>query len=108
MGHVLLLVVVAAHEALHGGRQRRSFGGIAEDLQVDGSEVVVGVGVELALIFGLWEYGDLSASRIGVGLVAAEPVDGGILRFECAEHVVEGTVLHHQDDDMLELLDSGF
>ncbi len=108
MADVLLLVIVAAHEALHRGRERRPFGGVAEDLEVDGGEVVVRVGIELALVFGLGLDGYLGSSSVGVSLVAGEAVDGGILRFEGAEHVVEGTVLHHENDDMLELLDSGF
>jgi hypothetical protein len=70
--------------------------------------VVVGIGIELALIFGLRQDRGLSAGGVGIGLVAIEPVDGWILRLQGAEHVVEGAVLHHKHDDMLELLDSGF
>ncbi len=108
MADVLLLVVIAANEALHGGRERRTLRGIAEDLEIDGGEVMVGVGIELALVFSFGKDVDLGSGGVGIGLVAGEAVDGGILGFESAEHVVEGAVLHHENDDMLEVFDSGF
>lgn len=108
MTDVLLLVVIAANEALHGGRERRALRGIAEDLEIDGSEVMIGIGIELALVFSLGKDVDLGPGGVGIGLVAGEAIDGGILCFEPAEHVVEGTILHHKNDDMLEFFDSGF
>lgn len=69
---------------------------------------MVGIGVELALIFGLRQNGDLGSGGIGIGFVAGETVNGGMLGFECSEHVIEGAVLHHENDDMFELLDPGF
>jgi hypothetical protein len=52
VGGVLLLVEVASDEALHGCGQRRALGGIAEYLQIDAGEVMIGIGVELALVLG--------------------------------------------------------
>lgn len=104
---VLLLIEVAGDEALHGCRQRRSVLGAVEDLEVDGGEVVVGVGVELALVLGERLDFDGSAGGVGVGLGAGEAVDVGKFFLERAEHVVEGAVLHHEHDDMLEVLNSG-
>jgi hypothetical protein len=31
----------------------------------------------------------------------------GIQRLQSAEHVIEGAVLHHEDDDVLEVLNTG-
>ena len=104
---VLLLVEVAGDEALHGGRQRRTVLGAVEDLEVDGGEVVIGIGVELALVFGERLDGDLGAGGVGVGLVAGEAVDVRVCGHERAQHVIEGAVLHHQDDYMLETLNPG-
>lgn len=104
VGYVLLLIVVAANEALHGGREWRSFGRVSEDLQVDGGKVVIGIGIELALVFRQRLDRHLSAGGIGIGFVAGEAFDGC---FEGAEHVVERAVLHHENDNVLELPDSG-
>lgn len=108
MADVLLLVVIAANEALHGGRERRPLRGIAEDLEINGGEVMIGIGIELALIFGERKDWDLGSGGVGIGLITGEAVDGGVLGLEPAEHVVEGAILHHENDDMLEVFDSGF
>ena len=47
---VLLLVEVAGHEALHGGRQGWPMLGAVEDLQIDSGKMVIVVPVKLALI----------------------------------------------------------
>ena len=103
----LLLLKVALDKALHGGGAVGT-GLVAEDLLVDGWKVVIGVGVELALVFGERLDGCGSVGRVGVGLVAGKTVDVGVDRVERSEHVVERAVLHHEDDDVLELLDTGF
>ena len=87
--------------------QRRAVLRIVEDLQIDGGEVMVRVRIELALVLGEWLNLDLSASVVRVGLGAGEAVDVGILRLEAAEHVVEGAVLHHEDHDVLKVLNAG-
>jgi len=106
VGHVLLLIEVAGDEALHGGSQRRPVLGAVEDLQVDGGKMMVGIGVKLALVRGKWLDRDVCAGRVGIGLRAGKAVDVGICGFERPEHVIEGAVLHHQDDDVLETLNS--
>jgi hypothetical protein len=44
-----------------------------------------------------------------VGHLGSKPVDVGTLAVEAevAEHVVERPVLHHEDDDVLDLVESG-
>jgi len=40
MGYILLLVVIALDEPLHGCRQRRALARIAEDLQIDRGKIM--------------------------------------------------------------------
>ena len=103
-----LLVEVAFDEALHVWSSVRILAGgdSAEDLQVDRGKVVVGIGVELALVFGRGRDGYGDAGGIGIGFGAVKSVDGGVEALEAAKHVVEGAVLHHEHDDMLKLLKS--
>jgi hypothetical protein len=81
--------------------------GVVEYLQVDGGEMMVWIGVELALVLGERLDLDQGAGGVGIGLVASEAVDVRVSGFECAEHVVEGSVLHHENNDVLEALNSG-
>jgi hypothetical protein len=63
---VLLLIEVARDEALHRGGQRRTVLGTVEDLEIYCSEVVVGVGIELALVLGQGLNANLRSAGIGV------------------------------------------
>jgi hypothetical protein len=101
MVDVPLLVEVAGNEALHA-RHRAA----VEDLKVDGREVVVRIGRELALILGFRLHLHDLSRRIGIGFGAAKAVDGVVLLKEPAEHVVERAVLHHQHDEVLEIVEA--
>ena len=96
---VLPLLEVALDEALHVGDARGAL--IAtEDLQVNGREVMIGVGIELALKLGERLRKDLIPCVSGFD----GPVDPSICgthRLERPEHVVEGAVLHHEHDYVL-------
>src|SRR5262249_43397119 len=103
--HIPLLIVVALHKAAHGGFRGRT--SIAKkELLVDGFEVVIGVGVELALKlrFGLDLYRFVCC--IEIRFVTGEAIDRGVFSLESSEHVVEGAILHHQDDDVFQCVQS--
>jgi hypothetical protein len=44
---------------------------------------------------------------VWIGLIADKNFDSGVRRAESPQHMVEGTVLHHEDDDVLEIIQSG-
>lgn len=74
---------------------------------------MVGVRIELALELGVGLDFDDVALRIGVGFVAGESVDLGEFllavlhdQAQAAEHVVEGPVFHHENDDVLQIVQS--
>jgi len=101
-----LLVEVAAHETTHvrGAVGILSGGDAAEDLEVGRGEVVVGVGIELTLILGGGGNRDGHAGGVRIGFLPGEPVDFGASGVERSQHVVKGTVLHHQHDNVLQIL----
>ena len=76
------------------------YGDPAEDLEIDGWKVMIGVGIELALELRIGCGFDGFAGCVEVELAAGEAVDGWVHAMESSEHVVEGTVLHHEDDDV--------
>ena len=76
---VLLLIEVALDEALHGGGQRCPVLGVVEYLQVDGGEMMVRIGVELALVLGQGLDLDQGTGGVRVGLGAGEAVDVGVV-----------------------------
>jgi hypothetical protein len=68
--------------------------------------VVVGIGIKLALIFGRGRDRHRHSRRIWIRFLPGQAVDfrpGGVQR---AQHVIERAVLHHQNDDVLQILDS--
>ena len=71
-----------------------------KDLLVDVEQLVSGVGVEIAYILRIVGYLDRRAAGIRVGLLSGKPVDSRNSRE--AEHVVKGTILEHQDNQMLD------
>lgn len=86
-------------EAVHG---RGEGGGVvgAENLFADGLEGVARVRVHvLGLVFEEKAFGVGVGDGEGVGLGAGDAVDGGVEALHPAEHVVEGAVLHYQNDD---------
>src|ERR1022692_2238874 len=102
--NVVLLLVIRLDEALHVGS---GGAGIAENLQVHVRIVVPRIGLELALIFRQRLDRRQRAGGVGIRLGAVHSVDAGILRHHVPEQMIEGTVFHHQHDDVLELVDSG-
>jgi hypothetical protein len=98
-GDVRLLGVVGADEALHVGLAVGACDS-TEDLGVDGGEVMMRIRQELAAKHGLGQDGDVGFGGIGVGLVTGEAVDIGVSGLEGTEHVVEGTILQHENDHM--------
>src|SRR4029077_6474850 len=98
---VPLLVEVAGDEALHAGHVAT-----VEDLLVDRRKVVVRVRRELALILGLRRDLPDRSGCVRVRFVAAQPVDRIVLFEEPAEHVIERAVLHHEHDEMFEIVEA--
>ncbi len=67
---------------------------------------MVGIGVELALELRERLRRSRLAARVRIGLRAVEPVDPRVGRFQRAEHVIERAVLHHQDDDVFQFVET--
>ena len=65
---------------------------------------MVGVGIKLALVGGFGRDSNGNASAVGVGLMAAKSVDRRVAGMKSSKHVVEGAVLHHEDNDVPEVL----
>lgn len=68
VGHVLLLLKVVLHEALHAGNARVALVAI-EDLLVDGREGVIRIGIELTLKLGKRLHENLIALGVGIPLL---------------------------------------
>src|SRR5215471_9851157 len=100
MRDVLALQEVVLDEPLH--RRRRA---AVEDLLVNGVEVVVGIRIQLSLIVGerLHLYG--VAFSVEVALVASDAVDSWIHGLERTEHVVERSVLHHENHEVTKIVE---
>jgi hypothetical protein len=105
---VALLVVVALNEALHIRLPPGILGcsDSAKYLQVDGGKVMVGVRIQLALELSIRRDFDRFARRVEVELGAREAVDGRVIAVKSPEHMVEGAILHHEDHDVFQILDS--
>jgi hypothetical protein len=73
-------------------------------LQVNTGEVVVRVGIKLALKLREGLNFDRIASSIRIAFIAGQTVNTRILRLQSAQHVVEGAVFHHEDDNVLEII----
>ncbi len=67
---------------------------------------MVGVGIELALVLGQGLDRGSTTGGVGIRFRSGEAIDVGVVGVERSEHVVEGAVLHHQHDDVFQLLDS--
>ena len=95
---------VALDEPLHicdaAGPRRRA----AEYLEVDAGKVVIGVMIQLALKFRIRLHGNHGAVHVGIGFIARQAIDFRIFLHQAAQHVVEGAVLHHEDDDVFEVI----
>src|SRR5262249_43922557 len=77
-----------------------------ENLQVDSGEVMIRIRIELSLIRRLrFDWRGVSG-RIQVRFAASQSFDSRIDRLEPTQHVIEGSVLHHQDDDVFELVET--
>src|SRR5207302_3310483 len=86
--------------------QNRRSGGDEEQLLVNRREVMIRIGIELPLEGSLRLYLGRLIGGIGIGLVALEAIDAVVLGIESAQHVVERAVLHHQDDDVFQVIQS--
>jgi len=65
------------------------------------------VGIELALELGLRRDLGRFVGRVRIGLIAGEAVDSGIFGVESPQHMIKGAVLHHEYNDVLEIVQSG-
>lgn len=99
MGYVLLLLEIVLHEALHAGDARVAMVAV-EDLLVHSREGVVWIGIKLALKLCERLREDLVAPCVGVPLRPVDPINLGVDRFQRPEHVVEGAVFHHENDNV--------
>ena len=73
-----------------------------EDLLIDGRKSVIGIGIKLALKLGERLHEDLIALSVGVPLRPIHSIDLRVYRLQRPQHVVEGAVLHHEDDDVFQ------
>jgi hypothetical protein len=73
-----------------------------EDLQIHRWKMMVGVWIELALKLGKWLHIDWVPLGVRVPLRAIHSVNLRIHRLQRPQHVVEGTVLHHEHNDVLQ------
>src|SRR6266536_4129212 len=106
MLHVHLLIEIALYEALHVGRPA----GIrvpSKNLQVHGRKVVIGIRIKLTLKLRQRLRLDQRASGIRITELVSDAINRRIVRLERSQHVVKRPVLHHYDDDVLELIQPG-
>ena len=101
MGHVLLLLEVVLHKALHAGDAWDALVAV-EDLLVDSGKGVVRIGIELALKLGERLHEDLVALGVRVLLRPVHSVNLRFGRLQRPEHVVEGAVFHHEYDNVFQ------
>ena len=104
--HVPALREVAVHEPLH---RRDPIGRrvAVEDLEINSRKMMVGIGIELPLILGKRLRRRNGAGAVRIELRPVDAVDPGVGRLQGTEHVIEGAVLHHQDDDVFQLVEAG-
>ena len=103
--YIVGLREVVLHESLHVALSPRSLWGTVKNLHVHAREMVIWVRVQLALEFCVRTDRYRVFVRVGIRLVPGEPIDARIFllpvlhdQAQSAEHVVEGAVLHHQND----------
>jgi hypothetical protein len=75
-----------------------------EDLQIDARKVMIGIRVELALELRVWRDLHDSAINVRIRLVSRKAINLGILLHQCTQHVIERAVLHHENDDVLKVV----
>ena len=105
MRHISALAEVALHKALHVRCSTRA-GVAAKDLQIDGREVVVGVGVKLSLEVRQRLRLDHGARGVRIAKPGGDAVDPRVHRCERTQYVVKGPVFQHQDNNMPQLIQS--
>src|SRR5579884_1247872 len=103
MAHVVAFLKIALNEAFHGRWGRRA-GGAEVKLLMNGGEMVIGIGVELALKLRLRLDPDGLVGGVEVGLLAGKSVDVRVHGPERPKHVIEGPVLHHKNDNVPEIV----
>jgi hypothetical protein len=59
---------------------------------------------QLPLTLGIRLYLHRVAAYVWVGRVPCQAIDLGVLFHQLAQHVIKGAVLHHQHDDVLEVI----
>jgi hypothetical protein len=104
--YVLPLLEIALDKPLHLRRPIVHAQRIAEDLQIRALPRMVGIGIQFALCRRRRLHRLLVAVRVRIGLVAVQSVQRRPILLEIAQHVVERPVLHHQHNDMFELVQS--
>jgi hypothetical protein len=66
--------------------------------------MVVRVGIELTLKISFGQGLDYGSIGVRVTELVSDPVNARVDSCERTEHMVKGTVLHHQNDDVFELI----
>jgi hypothetical protein len=102
---IALLMEVAFYEALHVGLAVGA-GVSAKNLEVDGGKVMIGIGLQLRLKLSQRLRFDRIAFGVGIGVRAS--IVNSADTWQRSQHVVEGTVFHHQHDDVLQIIESGW
>ena len=67
----------------------------AENLLIHGGKMVIGIGVELALIQRVRLHHHRRPVCVRISLGSGKAIDASILRRQSAQHMVERAVLHH-------------
>ncbi len=98
-----LLVVVACHKSPHRWDVRRSIRAQVE-LLVHRREMMIRIGIELPLKISLRLHPGRFICLIQIAFIAREAIDSWIELLQPSQHVIEGAVLHHDYDNMLEFI----
>src|SRR5450631_365373 len=100
-------VFVAADETVHDGIFADCGGGVAVELGEDVETGVAWVGGEVTGETRVIGNRGGAAGGVAVAFGAFEAVDGPLRGLRETQHVIEGTVFHHEDDDVFEIVESG-
>jgi len=105
--HILSLAVIALDEPVH--RWNTSWRRIEiKNLMIDVRKVVLRIGIELSLIQRLRLDQHLIAVGVQIRFVAGQPLDRRVDLLQPPEHVVEGPVLHHQNNEVFEIVETSW